>query len=196
MERGGYPIPNQILVRMERKKDMSKIKCFHYHELGHYATKCLHKKAGKKPSGRAAGESITSQFKLDFTLIVCMVSSMMDTMYYLDSGASFHMTNNKYIFSNLEQKDLQMHIKMGDDGRYIMTNIYPITFQREFASTLTLRDVMYVSGLEKNLVFVAMLEDRRYDMIFSQGKAFLHQIATRQVKKIEVLLKNLYKLEV
>ena len=27
----------------DKKKDLSKIECFHYHELGHYATKCPHK---------------------------------------------------------------------------------------------------------------------------------------------------------
>ena len=42
----------------------------------------------------------------------------MGNVWYLDSGASFHMTGNKELFSNLEEKYLQMHIKMGDDGRY------------------------------------------------------------------------------
>ena len=46
--KGIHPIPNQI--QEGKNKDLSNIKCFHYHELGHYATKCLHKKANKKPS--------------------------------------------------------------------------------------------------------------------------------------------------
>eukprot|EP00253_Pinus_taeda_P013598 PITA_13598 len=106
------------------------------------------------------------------------------------------MTSNKELFSNLEEKDLQMHIKMDDDGRYSATGIDTVIFQREFGSPLTLRDVMYVPSLKKNLVFVSMLEDRGYDVIFSKGKVFLHHIATRQVKRIGVRVKNLYKLEV
>lgn len=31
-----------------KKKDLSKIKCFHCHEFGHYATKYPHKKRRKK----------------------------------------------------------------------------------------------------------------------------------------------------
>ena len=69
-----------------------------------------------------------------------------------------------------------MHIKMGDDERYNAIGIGTITFQRESSSPLTLRDVMYVPGLKKNLVFVSMLEDRGYDVIFSKGNAFLHHI--------------------
>lgn len=55
---------------------------------------------------------------------------------------------------------------------------------------------MYVLGSKKNLVFVAMLEDIGYDVIFSKGKAFLRHIAMRQVKRIGIHVKNLYKLEV
>ena len=40
----------------------------------------------------------------------------MGSVWYLDSGASFHMTGDKDLFSDLEEKDFQMHIEMGDDG--------------------------------------------------------------------------------
>ena len=43
-----------------KKKDMSKIKCFHCHEVGHLATKCSHKKYGKKLSGGAVGEYLAT----------------------------------------------------------------------------------------------------------------------------------------
>ena len=46
-----------------------------------------------------------------------------------------------------------------------------------------------------NLVLVAMLDDRGYVVVLSEGKSFLHQKSTRQVKKIRVRVKNLYKLD-
>ena len=55
---------------------------------------------------------------------------------------------------------------------------------------------MHVSGLKNNLVSVSMLEDRGYDVVFSEGKAFLRHKAIGQVKKIWVRVKNLYKLDV
>ena len=45
-----------------------------------------------------------------------MVSSALGSRWYLDSGVSFHMSGDKELFSNLEEKDLQMHIELGDDG--------------------------------------------------------------------------------
>lgn len=72
------------------------------------------------------------------------------------------MTDIKEIFNDLQEKDLQMHIEMGDDGRYNTTKIGTITFQMESSSPLTLKYVMYVQDLKKNLVLVAMLEDHGY----------------------------------
>lgn len=55
---------------------------------------------------------------------------------------------------------------------------------------------MYVMGLKKNLVSIAMMEDHGYDMISSKGKNFFHHIALGQVKQIRVRVKNIYKLYV
>jgi len=57
-----------------------------------------------------------------------MVSSMVGSVWYLDSGATFHMNGNKEIFSIMEEKDLQMNIEMGDNGRYSATRIGTITY--------------------------------------------------------------------
>ena len=132
---------------------------------------------------------------MDFTLIACMVSSMMGCVWYLDSGASFHMTGDKSLFNALEEKDLKMHIEMGDDGRYSVSGGGTVAFHGEHGAPLTLTDVMYVPGLKKSLVSVTMLDDKCYDVVFSKGKAFLRHIAMGQTKKIGIRGKNIYKLE-
>ena len=63
--------------------------------MGHYATNFPSKKSKKGSSKGSEGEALASQFKMDFTLIACMVSSMMGCDWYLDNGASFHMTGDK-----------------------------------------------------------------------------------------------------
>lgn len=85
---------------------------------------------------------------------------------------------------------------MTDDGRYNVTGIGTVTFQREFVSPLTLKDVMYVSSLKKSLISVCMLEDHGYDVIFRKGKDFLRHISIGQVKHIGVHVKNINKLDV
>lgn len=117
-------------------------------------------------------------------------------MWYLDLGASLHMTRCRDFFSDLDEKYLQMHIELWDDGRYIMTGIGIVTFQRELSSHHNLKDAMFFPDLKKNLISLAVLEDRGYDAIFSKGKAFLRHIAMGQLKQIEVRVMKLYKLDV
>jgi hypothetical protein len=83
------------------------------------------------------------------------------------------MTGDRESFIDLEDKDLRIHIEMGDDGRYSANGIGTITFQRELGKPFQLKNVMHVPGLNKNLVSVTMLEDRGYDVVFSSGIAYL-----------------------
>ena len=94
------------------------------------------------------------------------------------------MTNDKNLFSTLEEKYLKMHIEMGDDERYSVSRVGMVSFQREHGAPITLTDVKYVSGLKKNMVLVATLEDKGYNVVFSKGKVFLRHITTRRVKQI------------
>ena len=79
-----------------------------------------------------------------------------------------------------------MHVELGDDGLYSATNIGTITFQRALGKLFQLKKVMHVPGLKKKLVSVPILEDRGYDVVFSEGKAFLRPKTTGQTKKIGI----------
>ena len=62
---------------------------------------------------------------------------------------------------------------MGNDEKYNVSGVGTVIFQREHGARLTLTDVKYVLGLKKSLVWIEMLEDRGYDVVFSKGKVFL-----------------------
>ena len=55
---------------------------------------------------------------------------------------------------------------------------------------------MHVPYLKKNLVLVTMLEDRGYDVVYSDGKAFVQHKTMGQAKMIGIRVNNIYKLEV
>eukprot|EP00253_Pinus_taeda_P016289 PITA_16289 len=162
-----------------KKINKSKVRCFNCHEVGHYATNFPLTKSKKGSKEGSEGEAFASQSELDFTLIACMVSSMMGCGWFLDSGASFHMTDDKSLFNTVEEKYLKILIEMGNDERYSVSGVDTISFQREHGDCITLIDVKYVRGLKKNLVSIRMLEDKGYDVVFSKGKVFLIHITTR-----------------
>ena len=96
------------------------------------------------------------------------------------------MTDNKSLFSTLEEKDLNMCIEMGDDGKHSVSGVGMVALQWKNGAPLTLTDVKYVPRLKKNLVSVTVLEDKGYDVVFSKGKVFLRHIATGQTKRIGI----------
>ena len=88
----------------EGKRDLSKVKYFHYHENANYALNCTQNKESKKEPAIAVGEALDSHFELDFTIIACMAITAMGCMWYLDSGASFHMMGNRDLFSDWRRR--------------------------------------------------------------------------------------------
>ena len=87
-------------------------------------------------------------------------------------------------------------MEFGDDERYSANTIGTVTFQRENGTHIKLADVLYVPGLRKNLVSIAVLEDSGYEVMFRKGKVFLKHIAMGWVKQTSARVKNLYALEV
>jgi len=83
----------------EKKKDLSKIKCFIYRYSGHYVSQCPNwKKEDKKKKGKSQTktstniENISSRLDDEFAVIACLSSSTATGVWYIDSGASCHMT--------------------------------------------------------------------------------------------------------
>ena len=129
-------------------------------------------------------------------MIASMTSLVGRNTWYIYSEVSFHMTGNREYFSQLDEKDMQVNIELGDNGKYATKGVGTISIERESSNTLHLKDVLYLPGLKKNLVSVAILEDKWYDVIFSRGKAYLYHLASGCKKQIGVRVKNLYKMQV
>ena len=89
-----------------KNQDMSKGKCFHNDDHGNFATKYPQKKKNKKVGGSPDGKALALKFELNFSSFACMVSSALGSVWYLDNKSSFHMTGDKELFSDLEEKDL------------------------------------------------------------------------------------------
>jgi hypothetical protein len=156
----------------EGKKDMSKVKCFACHKMGHYAGQCPNKK--KQTATSADVEEFSTRFKKEFSLLVCLSSSATSTsVWYIDSGASRHMT---YVCENfldlIEIEDLE--VVLGDDSVVKAVGSGTISFQRESQPPLLVRDVLYVLGLKKNLISISTIEDRGYELVFHDGQVLMY----------------------
>ena len=82
-----------------------KFKCWHCHEMGHYAVMCPQKKRkGNHPFVATSAEigEFVAWFNQDFALVARQAKVDSSTpLWYIDSGASRHMSGVQESFSEL-----------------------------------------------------------------------------------------------
>ena len=93
--------------------------------------------------------------------------------WYIDRGASNHMTGDHDMFSHMSETDLEMEVVLGDDTVVSAVGHGTVPFERESMQPMFLRDVFFVPGLKKNLVSVSMIEDRGFGVYVLDGKVHI-----------------------
>jgi hypothetical protein len=154
----------------EGKKDMSKVKCFACHKFGHYAGQCPNK---KQTAASAEVEEFSTKFDKEFSLIACLSSRTTTTdAWYIDSGASRHMTAVREHLTDLTQCG-DAEVVLGDDREVKVAGCGTVSFRRESLPPMTLIEVLYVPNLKKNLVLVSTIEEKGYEVLFRDGQVLL-----------------------
>ena len=181
---------------------MSKVKCFACQKMGHYAGQCPNKKKKKNQHTAATTEidGFTVRFERYFSLFVgvgversssitsrdfenhmehsmivehSLSATTTSSTWYIDSGASNHMTGDRDMFTEMSESYLELEVVLGDDIVVRAVGRGTARFDRESMHPLYLRDVLYVLGLKKNLVSVSMIEDRGFGVYVLDGKVHI-----------------------
>jgi hypothetical protein len=93
-------------------------------------------------------------------------------LWYIDSGASRHITGVREHLTNLTQIG-DLEVVLGDDRVVKAVGSGTVSFQRESLPPMLLRNVLYVPGLKKNLISVSTIEERGYEVLFHDGQVLL-----------------------
>jgi hypothetical protein len=103
-------------------------------------------------------EEFQAHFERECAFLICCTSvETTPNIWYIDSGASSHMTGVREHFIDLRDPEVRMEIALGDDTIVRVAGRGTITFQRESMTPISFRDVLYALGLKKNLISVSTL---------------------------------------
>jgi hypothetical protein len=75
----------------------------------------------------------------------------------------------------VKYRDNKFHVKVefGDDGTYDIKGFGAASFQLHTGNVFHIDEIIYVRGLKKNIILVAVLERKGYSVAFSKGKALM-----------------------
>eukprot|EP00253_Pinus_taeda_P033059 PITA_33059 len=134
------------------QKDYSKVKCWNCQKMGHYAVVCPEKKKKGKNQSMAAlaeVEDFAVRFDREFGFTTYesssagslarqvqrehafpSISRASSGIWYVDSGASHHMTGVREYFFELSESGIDIEVVLGDDKVVGAVRVGTLTFQR------------------------------------------------------------------
>ncbi|KAJ0438214.1 putative RNA-directed DNA polymerase [Helianthus annuus] len=113
--------------RQRPKKDKSEIQCFRCDQMDHFASSCPERRKNQEANLAKTEKLDPSLFMLECTSETVYLNEdkvipkkfeskhMEENLWYLDNGASNHMTGNKLIFSELNER-VNGKVRFGDDS--------------------------------------------------------------------------------
>jgi hypothetical protein len=99
-----------------------------------------------------------------------LTGTIEDDMWIIDSGAYRHMTRDQARLSNQNEKKTSYKVYLGDKITYPVEGFGQASVKLKTCNNVHLRTVLYVPGLEKNLVSISFLEDKGNRIDFVDGK--------------------------
>jgi hypothetical protein len=195
---------NVALMAKGNKKDMSKVKCFACHKTGHYASQCLNKKK-KKPEPEVSTSvkvvEFTRRFEKEFSLMAssvgngCLVFEDIES-WFVDCGASRHMTGLRSIFLDLTKIDSDCSVNCGTGPQHAVKGVGRMRIQLQSGGLLEVGDVLYVPELTINLLSVSALDESGFGVVFNSGHVFLYPVGATAdtVVMLGVKYEGLYRL--
>lgn len=138
-------------------------------------------------------ESNIGNYEQDTLLVAACHENCMEEVWYLDSGASKHMTGNKNLFSSLKSID-HGEVTIGDAKAYKIEGVGEISFKSKSGNVEKMSEVYYVPGLKSNLLSAGHLLRRGYDIHFHDNACFLSK-KDQLIAKIGVAGNNLFPLK-
>jgi len=120
-------------------------------------------------------DDFAAMFDSECALVVILATHVTSShAWFIDSGASCHMTGVREHFTNLLEDEIDLEVVLGDNSKIKAAGMGTISFQRESPPPLRVTNVLYVVGLKKSLILVSSLEDKGYEVLFRKGQVLIY----------------------
>lgn len=141
------------------------------------------KKKGKKNIRDQNISELASRLEEEF---VCLSSSASTENWYIDSGASAHMTREREYFLSYQEEQMNFQITMGNRTKCTLVGKGTVIFQTAIGDSLRATNVLHMSDMGMNLIFVAQLQDKGYDVYFIGNRVYVKHPRWKNRARLEL----------
>lgn len=146
--------------------------CFVCGMSGHYANKCKKRINGNSNSNGSGGNINSNNRRINSTAILSVTesNSLNNCKWYVDSGATSHMCNNRSLF--VELKEHEESIALAGNKNIKAVGIGDIFFENE---NILLKDVLYSPELKASFISVSKMVDKGVSVNFNCENAVIQK---------------------
>ncbi|GKD42884.1 zinc finger, CCHC-type containing protein [Tanacetum coccineum] len=157
------------------QRDKGKVKFFACEKFGHYASECPNKKKGEEANltqtideeptpmmvisqENASSEVFLNEEKVIVNILQTGEPRVESDMWYLDNGASNHMTGDRSKFHKLDERDTG-RVKFGDGSTVAIMGKRLILFDCKNDDQQLLNGVYFIPRLESNIISLGQMTE-------------------------------------
>ena len=118
-----------------------------------------------------------------------------DCLWYLDTGASIHITGKKSFFHQIDENQ-KGKVKFGDGSTIPYEGKGNISVTFKTGGVMIIQNVLYLPNLKTDILSLEKLDDQGCKTILSSGFLTVHEKFDRLLTKTKRTTRNMYKLKI
>ena len=186
----------------KEKRDYSQITCFNCNKKGHFKSVCPEKKEENQELNKTETEVADAVLYMHEVVFLneekvipkaLDISKKEEGVWYLDNGASNHMTGERGYFSELNQ-NIKGRVKFGDGSCVDIDGKGSILFEAKTGEQRLLTDIYYIPDLRSNILSLGQATEQGCDVRMKDDYLTLRDSNGRLLTKVLRTPNRLYKI--
>nr|GEZ09345.1 zinc finger, CCHC-type [Tanacetum cinerariifolium] len=207
--RGGGNQQRDGYRRFDKNHDKSKVQCYNCQQYGHYAAECRNPRRERNHEANLTQENndgepalLLSTFDEDDRVQEVFLNEENSatgvggdtSLWYLDNGASNHMTGYKDKFRELD-RSIQGSVKFGDGSKVRIEGKGSILVKCKNGEHHLLQEVYFIPRLCSNIISLGQLAKGGDQIIMHGSFLWVHDVKGKLLMKVRRSPNRLYKIQ-